>query len=675
MLPGGADPQEVGRVPDRLFLVERPADIPEVIRRHRDSGETSPPCIVSLSCQASLALEQVGLRYAIPEDFIDLNQFNADALARYRLVGEFCDFLDRSLNARSDLLAHAGLSFGRAHYYALKILFDTVSARIQLAGAVLGHFKPAAVYFAPDHPSPARRDLCFVGRSVYSQILPLVTGEMGVKWTAFEGSPGGTARSSATARCLPIWGLLERAWEAARFRPGLLWDSTIRRLFGIFYSNPPFRAMDARAVRCLFVLNQSHDVPLLVEDIRNQGSWEVVELGNWGMESGPIRHGRASDTVHPELERIWAELVGDCGFRRFFLVDGVDAFPVFEGGLRRFIVQGVAEILAASREYETVYRKHRNGVLITSSTNVGYLGHAAIQTARRCRVPVIMYQEGAGFGVPDCPIYDHTDYQWCDHFMSYGVGTTEHVEGEGITHRASIVPIGSIRLDCLRSLGAGRTRSRKNLMYIPTALHGDVQHYPYNGGTDTYYFEVQKRIVGLCSGFPGVRLYIKGRPSVGGRSSTASVQSAHAIRKNCSLIQYLPLEQVLELGDAYILDFPSTTLLECLTTGKPVFLYLDDFLTKVNGNALRALKKRVVCSESLPELLSQLREYLKHGRYPADVEDMEFLQKYGTYLGDGKSARRACGFLDAVIEPAQNADDARIVQQAFGTAGTRAGNS
>ena len=88
-----------------------------------------------------------------------------------------------------------------------------------------------------------------------------------------------------------------------------------------------------------------------------------------------------------------------------------------------------------------------------------------------------------------------------------------------------------------------------------------------------------------------------------------------------------PFTELLKTAKVIILDTPATTLVEACSTRVPIFVlggrckYTDDFLA--------VIKRRVVWSETLEDLLGRLTVFLETDIYEADVDDQTFLQQYG----------------------------------------------
>jgi hypothetical protein len=96
--------------------------------------------------------------------------------------------------------------------------------------------------------------------------------------------------------------------------------------------------------------------------------------------------------------------------------------------------------------------------------------------------------------------------------------------------------------------------------------------------------------------------------------------------------------EVIKLAEVFIIDCPTTTLLEAITTTKPIFV-LTQFLG-LNEVAENLLKKRAICVSLVNNLIEELEYFQKTGVYKADGFNNEYLKAFGTHLNDGFSAQR-----------------------------------
>jgi len=88
-----------------------------------------------------------------------------------------------------------------------------------------------------------------------------------------------------------------------------------------------------------------------------------------------------------------------------------------------------------------------------------------------------------------------------------------------------------------------------------------------------------------------------------------------------------PFTEFLKTAKVVILDTPATTLVEACSTKVPIFVLGGR--TEYTPEFLAVIKRRVVWSERLEDLLSRFAAFLETGVYEANVDDRTFLQQYG----------------------------------------------
>lgn len=92
---------------------------------------------------------------------------------------------------------------------------------------------------------------------------------------------------------------------------------------------------------------------------------------------------------------------------------------------------------------------------------------------------------------------------------------------------------------------------------------------------------------------------------------------------------------LLDRSAAVILDFPSTTLLQAVATGKPVLALTRHLPLDPEAEAL--LRRRAFCTGDLAEFTSFLARFLRHeeGIQLPDPSSREFLVRFGIHHPDG----------------------------------------
>ena len=267
--------------------------------------------------------------------------------------------------------------------------------------------------------------------------------------------------------------------------------------------------------------------------------------------------------------------------------------------------------------------------------------------AQSNNVKVIAYQHGEqGIYNQDClfPFYD--EFPYADYYFSFGEGVSKEYSKYISKTRwfKQPITIGSASLDRLNS---ARKTKEEYILYVSCKYFFNYLPFinlagPYNGldvASDFKLYNAQKIISNYLNELAmkrGEKVIWKLDP--------------HPIRGNVPFevehIQKISTEsnfrELLKSASLVILDSPTTTCLEACTTTKPLFLYLPN---PMRAEAQEAIEKRAVIGRTPEELVGKIDVYINSGKYPADVNNRDFLRKFGTYLDDGRSVDRAIEFL------------------------------
>lgn len=613
----------------RLILIERPQDV----ARPRGVSLSSETVWISLAPAASVALDQRGIAWRILEEFTPAEEFNRAALDRYRWLDGFTADLDDRIQTAIPLFNTLGTRPATSHYYALKILMDCVAAKAQLLRNALIALEPSEVLFMPTRPGRFGRNLYFEEESAFSHLIPPVARAAGIPAIPLGPPARFDERGSRWTACHAVLSAKKRSMEQ-RARSGL--EASWRPASG---RRP--RVSGTPHPRVL-VLSNRHDLPALLQALRGRYGIDVQEVP---LERIPSVRPAASEarriagTVRPLAVKLWDSLRRDESWRASLSLPGLDLFPVLRTRLERFVCDGLPEIALALVVWMDELRRCRPSAVLSCSSNVGYLGQSVCAAARSAGIPIILYQEGGGFGVPCAPIYDHTDMRNCDVFLAYGHGTSVHLAARGVRPRGVVLKIGSARLDQLRASLNGHRVDAQSYLYLPTQLHGNAQHHPYNGGTATYYFERQKQLISILAGFPEIRVTVKLPPSERDRSLVHWLSQQRF--RNCRVVEGAPLSSLLPKAGGFILDFPSTTLLEALVTERPIFICLDPYLTELNPEAEEVLARRAVICRGLEGFRAAFSRHLTGEAQSVDPSEPTARRWYATHLDNGGSLDRA----------------------------------
>ncbi len=603
--------------------------------------------IISLFPAVSVELEEKKVPFKTPEAFFRPDRLNDMGMDNYSRTDGFCKYLDEVMKSKISIFSYENINAASMHYYYYKILFDSVLSKYFMLEQIINAENPENLFYITSQKEIIERTLFFNRSSIYSRIIPLISKKYNLKYTPYG--------DEAEFYHMEKRNNIRLVTELIRYSPGTLVEHiktfTINNLLSIKLNIEYKKNRNS-----IFILASGHDIPHIIEEIKKAKSWNILQLYYDEIKNPspifPYEKTLSFETdteimsaLMNSVEGIWDELLNDKIFHEFFVFEGCDMFPVFEDRLGFFIKKGIVEILDVYLRHKKAFEFYESGLTLTSTTNLGYIGQSIIHAAKKAGIPTVTYQEGAGYGSPEAPMYEHTEYLTCDYFLSYGEGTEDHLKKTGAQYSSKIIPTGSVRLDKIMQKSQKKKRNAiKNIMYIPSYVQNNIQHFPYNAGTANYNFDVQRNIIDFLKEYDEYTIFVK--CAWYGHKELAQYIKTQKYR-NIKLIESIPLEYVLHCADMYILDFPSTVHLECLVTGKPVFIYLDNFMTRMNPESRELLDKRAFCCLSLEDLEAELSGALVSGHVSEKNDDL-YIKQFCTHINDGKSLERVKYFIETL---------------------------
>ena len=269
------------------------------------------------------------------------------------------------------------------------------------------------------------------------------------------------------------------------------------------------------------------------------------------------------------------------------------------------------------------------------------------RAARAKGIPVIGWQHGDVNYIPGEQII-RDDLGLADLFLNWGEGSQKNLEAAARLHDISVkqTTVGSSYLDNLKkTLVVQSHRSRDALdprIVYATSMYYFADRSDVHGAewSDFLLYKGQREIIKRLAGVVGEKV-VKLHPSLRYRSQELVKYCESFAKKRVSIVSE-PLIRAAEVfanADVIIIDVLSTTLLEALLFDVPVFCLAGQ--PAVLEDAMRMLEKRAVCSRDPSVLMSKVEEFVRTGKYGADIGNHEFLEAYGTQPGFMASGRAA----------------------------------
>jgi len=284
------------------------------------------------------------------------------------------------------------------------------------------------------------------------------------------------------------------------------------------------------------------------------------------------------------------------------------------------------------------------------------------QAARSLAIPTVTYQHGGFEGNCEYTTYDMTDMKYGDYRLVYGEGIAAYLQERRALRNmplAETIPVGSARLDALRATikeGQDRSRIRRKLhiadseiliSYLPTSY----QYYWYMARSaylGVAYIQLLIKVLNILHEFPHLHFVYKPFPEYP-LDPMSKIIAARC--PNCRFISDIPMTFLLQASDAFIIDMPSTGLLEALLTLRPMLVFSDSRFIALRPEARVLLSKRVMLCETPDDFMRQLRLFLSQDSFEKlEHADHEFLRAYGTFKNDGNSVRYAVEALYDIIQ-------------------------
>lgn len=598
------------RLPGKtLVLVERTAHVPEAIRL-KQCAPTSTQ-LLALAPGVMEALTEADVPFRIPEEFLSREALNQRGRENFSHLEHLGEWFDTVLNRLPESLR---LNPVYVHFYRLKLLVDSVSLRVEELAAVFRVEKPHRIVVLTslgDLLWAPLGDYTFITTDgpIYAGVAPLVAERFGLRvdvrrvWS-FTPIRWGQLQQRACSSLLAIggtWRWLSSWWDQRWRRRPTLWQ----------------------------IAEPAHDIPHLVEALSTQfvivpwGSCWVTLSRSWVLL---LLTQRETPRVVSALHDIWRSHRETLSQQPVFTVAGINYFSLLEPILRHLILVGQQETGRIERLARQLIRRHRPSAALGISSI--YYPNTILSLALRAEgIPVVYAQEGGLYGYCRCAMYHYCELALCDYFIAYGPGAADYLNTTRLTlrQRALALPVGAIRLQRLQASARTGGQPVRRVMYVPTAdFHHNLRYAPLNY-SDRQYAQLKTMVLEALLTVPGIQVIYKPIAHTLGQDALRSFLARHAGR---IVVCERPLTEVLAEADAFVLDWPTTSLLEVLTTRKPVAVLLDREVTEPLEAALPLLRRRARVSVDVPSFLQDLRRGFTE--VTEDLNDTAFLDAFGT---------------------------------------------
>ncbi|MFC2025030.1 hypothetical protein ACFLTG_01260 [Chloroflexota bacterium] len=617
--------------------------------------------IIALSPFAIYELDKQTLPYKIPEDYYDSQELYQIGLGNYQKVEDFCSLIDNAVHKACPITVESGIKPALFGIINLKIVYDTATIRLfQLLKVIIAE-KPdvIVVYDSKDYPfgiSEKAPYLFFNNReSVYTHLLKLPGWKPSVVVLP-DNQPGeepipGQKASTALAHTFK-----DKVAKWLLLTPEL-YDFALairKRQWGDL-----FMMLKAR-------LSISKNMPVLLFGAAYNWGECRIELVSAGI--APIfimpdyqRHWLSepfSEKVSPaSLVNVWQELEANGEFRRYFVWQDLDFFPVVKERLQFFVERLTLACLKAYGEVLEIISNRGIKAILTSNLNT-CTSHSAAQAAHNTGIPVINWQYGGNGHFKSYPIFIYNEMTDVNALLVWGEGLIEKYAESARRLGTQLIPVGSASLESLSKKKLHKevvkavhlNPEKKVVLYVTTRFYHNNLYISFPPVfSDNHYWHTQQVILDALVQHQDYSIIIKTHPNHISRETPLRWYARDKGFQNCLFVRNdYSYTDLLPLADVVVIDSPTTVLLQALTTSKPIFV----FTGHLHIDDQKLLELRAFCHHELGGFVDGLTKFLSGGIMDIDLDDTEFLRKFGT--ADGTSGTRAAATLIDIMRTHSN---------------------
>jgi hypothetical protein len=571
--------------------------------------------VVATTARGMAACEESSVSYSRLDSWCSVQEIADLGWRNYEALDGFCRVADEALLAANPDLARRHLYLMRFSYYFMKIAMDSLSIKVLMLARMLASERPELLIASGASSTPVAAKIpSFDDRTnligAILRNLPFARG-IKIEWLAPRRGNGKKQSRYARLRNLAVRVAM---WLHAR------------------------RHMRHDENRKFILFNMGHDITDILPCLAKAG-FEPLE---WARRRATPRG--------PAIE--WRRLLPAGVLAEVFSAAGCDYSELMEkyclAAIGRQAPAAIAAHDAEARQIESTAPAFG----LTGAINCDLSQRSAMAAIQNAGIPLVTYQEGAGYGSIVTPIYDYTEAREGDCFLAYGEGNAAYyAERNWPTKR--FITVGSAYQDKTRArFSAAAAGSRRfTIMYVGTTVQPNIMHGPNNGLVDTYYFNSQLKIFDclrrLTAGFDVVA---KLHPADGASKELLATAPYRSIR-----IEDRPFDEVLDTADLFIIDFPSTTLLLGCHTQAYIWVLVEPGVTGLTDQQEEHLQRRARLFRSVESMAESLMRYAEGhveelDRGGVSRYDQAYIQAYGMPRFDNGSAARAVAALSKLAD-------------------------
>lgn len=580
--------------------------------------------VIALSSNSMWCLKKNNIKYNLPYDYFNYKDLDNVNENDYKVARTIVDFVKKKL-VKTDHLSSATSSDFLLH--PVKILLSNINHRRLNILSVIKNEKPESIIYFTDKRKIVNDTLYQNpdNNGYYEKIIVIISSDMKIQLEVVQQKSH--------------WVESRRSWISTLKIKVFIKDLIELVLLNIKKSFQ-FKKKHTHAI---FIGQNSQSVNYFYRNILKSGQYRVF-LSNYRLSLHYIFFNLFNYSSNKKLMRLIKGLLQEKEFIKLTKLDNRLFNDILKGALFDIIIKGYRIYQSSFKQINRVVKKNDISLFLSSTvTQIEIWGQR--DAFKINHIPIITWQHGSYCMVRNFsqPIY--YDLQPADFFFAFGKGVKKYFSSKGI-NKAKIINTGSPHLDGLLQVKS-YSNSGNGIQKFVFPLRGmDIPTY-----TDSYqkypqelYWNELEQVIDALSKVDDCLFILKPFPLQSGNGDIVGDYIKYKQFRNIKISSEKSFAELLTECNGCILDWPYTTLLECLATGVHTIIYRKNW--DFNDGIKDLLTHNCITVNDVNELKTAIKNVKKGEISGSDV----LLKDYGVHKFDGNSVKRAKTEINKVIK-------------------------
>ena len=570
---------------------------------------------LSVSSAASYFLTKRNIQFSTDEDILSHDELISIGNQNFTLVEKWIQKLELKLQSKDSIFIEREFYPFKWHYYCLKILFDSITVPWKILNRLVDTIKPdrigVGVGANPNHIY--EHHLFFrPNESVYGMLAKGLSRQRNIGLRVWDTRPG-------TFNFLNIR-YYKMLFNCIISCPDKVSDYLIKKISFRYFSTK----------HNLLVGNTGYDIDPVLK--------KLTGCFNFYYYHNPLCIRSLSTYLKLKANSngpIFPEIDTSHSFNSILVTENNILDTIFGQRIQNYADRFIPVLWNGLNYIESLDDQKKFKAFIHIVGSFDAFTGLIVNYFDRVKKPVIVIQHGS-YGYAPNRLTEYSEFGHNGYFIAWGSGISEMYDNRK-KGNCTIVSTGSHLIENIKKNRKIR-KVIKKVCYVPYIGVGN-EYYP-NGQPcrNSKLFLIETAVLKTLKSYVN-KFHITFKVAHGflGKETTACW-----CKENIPeiVIDVRPLRWIIHEFDFFIIDFPSTALVQTLATGAEVVVYTGNPYHTPTREAHELLNKRAIVETGMDDFLRKISSILDKGYVKSDIENMAFLKKYGVHLNDNNSLKR-----------------------------------